>query len=361
MNYVFALLLFTFFTCTSSNSGTKILAEDPMLQEGTFIMMPDNEEASFHLDFESNTIVIVQNNKETTISLQPLFDYEEYYSAPKNRQILKDKTGIIHISKNVFNTDDAIEVLLQVAYNPPANDTSKPFVIDFLLSENGTAQLFGSTYDKTGQGSHPVFAIIDNQAYYGVYDDRRLGNFLYPHQKLYASPHFLEDEFSNGNLVYKKNSWEYSKAKGISVEETINNKKHFITRLIGTKEKALYVDHTIHYYFDNNTSSENVTVKMVETYNDVYYNPIGIRNLIEDLGECNSIKIIPVLMDYFSDDRNIDLPADDYGSTTIGILAEKALSKVFQNNPSYFINYNENYISNKLLEKWWSHNKKMYN
>lgn len=352
-------LLFTFSNCNNNN---KMLENNIQKNYGAFIMMPENEDASFNLNFTKNEIEIQQASQKTTIPLQQIVDYEDYYTAPKGRILDKNKTRVIHISKNVFNNNDGIEVLIQVAFMGSKTENYGPFVIDFLLNEKGEVQLFGSTYKGTGQGSNPVFAIIDGQAYYGIYDHRYLGDFLYPHQKLNAIPHITNSKFTNGVIVYKHHSWDYAKQQNISIEETIKSKQDFINQLIGNKDESLIVNHSIQYYdIDYHpTHLEKVKVKMVATYNDTYYNPRGIRNLIEDLGQCNSIKIVPILMDYLNDDRSLDLPADDYGNTTVGRIAEAALSNIFRNKPELLINYNKTYITLELLKKWWKSNKHLY-
>lgn len=329
---------------------------------GAFIMMPEYEEASFNLDFTKNEIEIQQGSKKTMIPLQQIVDYEYYYSAPKGRVLEKNKTKVIHISKNVFNDNDAIEVLIQASFLGSEKEKYAPFVIDFLLNENGEVQLFGSTYQGTGQGSNPVFAIIDGKAYYGIYDNRYLGDFLYPHQRLNAIPHITNSNFTNGVIVYKHNSWEYAKQQNIPIEETIKSKQDFINNLIGNKDNSLIINHSIQYYdIDYNpTNIEKVKVKMVATYNDSYYNLNGIRNLMRDLGKCNSIKIVPILMDYLNDDRSLDLPADDYGNTTVSRLAEASLFNILTNNPKLLINYDKTYITNEFLTTWWANNKHLY-
>lgn len=325
-------------------------------------MMPEYEVASFNLDFEKNEIGIQQGSKKTTISLQQIINYEDYYAAPKGRILEESKIKVIHISKNVFNDNDGIEVLIQAAFIGSEIEGYKPFVIDFLLNKKGEVQLLGSTYAKTGQGSDPVFAVIDGKAYYGIYDNRYLGNFLSPHQKLNAIPHIKNSEFTNGFIVYKHNSWEYARQQNVSIDETIKSKQEFITKLIGKKDESLIVNHSIQYYdIDYNpTHIGKVEVKMVATYNDLYYNQNGIRNLIENLGKCNSFKIVPVLMNYLNDDRSLDLPGDDYGNTTVSQIAKNALSNILRNTPELLVNYNKTYIDIKLLTKWWTNNKHLY-
>ena len=339
-----------------------MLKEEVTTNSGVFIMMPENKEASFSLDFKQYNVTIQQGKKETIIPLQQLYKYEDRYSAPKGRELIENKTRVIHISKNVFDNDDEIEVLIQATFNPPKKDNSEVFVIDFLLNQDGSVQLLGSTYIGTGQGSDPVFAIIDDKAYYGVYDDRNLGNFLEPYQKLNAVPLVTNTKFTNGIVVYKKRNWEYAKEKEIPVEETIKSKQDFITKLIGNKEKSVTVTHAITYYdIDYNpTDTKKVKVNMVATYNNYHYNTRGIRSLMRDLGKCNSIKIIPVLMEYLEDNRSIDLPGDDYGNTTISLLAEKALSDIYVVNPNFFINYTDGFIYKDGLEKWWKKNQLNY-
>ena len=359
MNYALLTSLFFFLNCNSSEE----LNNEAMAHTGKFIMTPEHKEASFNIDFKENSISIQQGANKTNISLQQLYEYEDYYAAPKGRKLIENKTGVIHISKNVFNADDAIEVLIQAAFNPPKDDNSKPFIIDFLLKEDGTVSLLGSTYIKTGQGSDPVFAIVDDKAYYGVYDDRNLGNFLKDYQKLNTAPNVTNTRFTNGTMVYRKSNWDYSKQKGLSIEETIEAKKDFIDKLIGPKEEVLTVDHSITFYdMDYKPSTtEKIKVKMVGTYGDRHFNSRGIRSLMEDLGKCNSKKIVPVLMEYLEDNRNIDLPGDDYGSTSISILAQTALADIFIDKPEHFIDYTDEYISKDGLAKWWKRSKQHYN
>lgn len=359
MKLLLLSLLFTFSNCKPNTTKMPDATQENF---GEFIMMPENEAATFNLNFTKNEIEIQQANKKITIPLQQIVDYEDYYAAPKDRELVGSKTRVIHISKNVFNDNKAIEVLIQAAFLGSKKEKYESFVIDFLLNENGEVQLFGSTYHGTGQGSHPVFAIIDGKTYYGIYENRYLGDFLQPYQKLKAIPHISDTKFTNGHIVYEHNSWEYVKQKNIPIEETIKSKQDFITKLIGNKDESLIINHTIQYYdMDSNPANiEKVKVKMVATYNDEYYNLNGIRNLMADFGECDSIKVIPVLMDYLKDDRSIDLPADDYGNTTVGHLAERVLSHILSHKPELLINYNETYSNLELVTKWWAINKHLY-
>ncbi|MGC1203356.1 MAG: hypothetical protein WA839_00555 [Flavobacteriaceae bacterium] len=354
-------LLFTVSNYTTYN--IKIPEDNLMKNTGEFLMMPEKQIATFNLNVKKKEIKIQQNQKETTISLKQIIDYENYYSAPKGRVIIGDKTKVIHISKNVFNNDNAVEVLIQAAFLGSKKEKYDPFVIDFLLNQNGEVQLLGSTYQGTGQGSNPVFAIIDGKAYYGIYDDRYLEGFLYSHQKLNEIPYITDSEFTNGAIVFKKNSWTYCNEQNIPIEEAIRDKQNFIDKLIGNKEDSLVIDHTIQYYdMDYKpTNTSKLKIKVVATYYDPYYNLNGIRNLMQDLSKSHSIKIIPVLMNYVSDDRSLDLPGDDYGNTTVSALAENELSNILIEKPEFLINYNKRYLDLNLLKKWWINNKHLYN
>lgn len=358
MNYFFTILLMVF----SNNCIDNTEKNDAMVDTGKFIMMPENEMASFIMDFNKKEIEIRQGLKKTIISLQPITDYEDYYAAPKGRKPLKNETKIIHISKNVFNKDDGIEILVQVGFSGSKKEGYAPFVVDFLLHENGPAKLFGSTYEGTGQGSNPVFALIDDKAYYGIYDDRRSGDFLYPHQKLNAAPHIMDTGFTNGYIVFKKINWEYAKQQGIPIDRAIKERKNFITKIIGDKKETNIVNHTIQYYNSDYSlaNTSNIKIEMVATYGEPYYNLQGVKSLMNDLAQCKSIEIIKLLMFYLSDGRSIDLPGDDYGNTTISYLAENQISAIFFSNPEFLINYGEKYITKELLEQWWENNKLLY-
>lgn len=339
------------------------MKDDTIINTGKFIMMPENEMASFKINLKKNSIDIIQDKNKKSISLLPIYDYEDYYSAPKGRKLIKSKLKVIHISKNVFNNDGAIEILIQAGFAGSSKEGYDPFVIDFLLNENGEAKLIGSTYQATEQGSHPVFSIIDGKAYYGIYDDRNLGNSLYPYQKLNAPPFITDNQFTNGEVILRKKSWEYSRQKGITVERAIDERKENINRLIGDKKQSNIINHSIqHYDMDYNpTDIQKIKVEMVATYNSPNYNERGIRSLMSDWGESESNKTVPVLMFYLEDERSIDLPADDYGNTTISALAERALSNVFSINPEFLINYSEKYVNKDLLNEWWKTNKHLYN
>jgi len=360
------LALGVFLSCCSQTISN---SKSNMESTGKFIMMPDNQEASFKLDLEKKQITINQNNKSIIILLEQAINYEDRYAAPKEKQLIKEKSKILHISKNVFNNDNNIEVLIQLAYELPTNNP-KEFVLDLLISENGDIKLLGTTnWAGTSMGSHPVFAIIDDKAYYGIYDDRYhglidepVGGSLYDSQRLNAIPYIMKSGFTNGTISYRKTSWKYSQEKGILIDEAIQTNQDFITKLIGDKEDSLLINHAIQN-FDinyNPTEVDTVQVKTVATYNNSDYNQRGIRSLMSELGRFHSIKIVSVLMDYLEDDRGVDLPADDYGQTTISGLAESALSEIFQNNSELLINYKAHYVSPDLLTKWWEKNKHLY-
>ena len=205
--------VFAFFNC---KSNVMIKSKDGIIKNtGEFIMTPKNTRASFSLDFQKNSIEIQEASKKTIISLQQMYEYQDRYTAPKGRKLIKEKTHVIHISKNVFNNNDSIEILIQAAFAGSRKEKYEPFVIDFLLNESGKVTLYGSTYQGTRQRSDPVFAIVDEKAYYGIYDDYKLiRNSLKPHQKLNGVPHIMESGFRNGVIVFKKMSWEYAQQKG---------------------------------------------------------------------------------------------------------------------------------------------------
>ena len=210
----------------------------------------------------------------------------------------------------------------------------------------------------------PVFAIVDDQAYYGIYDDRKiLGDFLRPHQRLHGIPRIMESGFTNGVVVFEKISWEYAQQKRLSMKETIGLKKRFITQLIGDEEDFVNMQHSIVYHSRNHEPPvyrDSMEMDMVATYHDDTYNYQGIRNLMEDLGKGDSIQVIPLLMEYLEDDRSIDTPADDHGNTTIGSLAEAALKKIHGRKPELFINYTKPYLHRKSVQAWWEGNKSTY-
>ena len=363
-------LLITFLTCALLQfEKVGKPKNDFMNDTGNFIMMPDKQQSSFKLDLERQQLIIDQNNTSIIILLEQAINYEDTYAAPKGKQLIKQKSKVLHISKNVFNNDPAVEVLIQLAYKLQT-DQPEEFVLDLVVSENGSVTLLGSTYWRgTGMESHPVFAIIDGKAYYGIYDDRYhglidepVGKFLKAHQQLNGPPYTMDSGFTNGTISYVKSSWEYSKKEGIPIKDAIQSKQNFLKRLIGNKEDSLIVNHSIQYYGRDYKPSDRVEVKVkvVATFNDEDYNPRGIRSLISDLGKCSEIQIIPLLMYYLEDDRSLDLPGDDYGETTISRLAENALSKILRKHPDLFINYRERFVSYNLLTTWWSQNKQFY-
>lgn len=331
---------------------------------GEFIMMPEQEPSTFAVDFSNQHIVITQNGKTEQVSLMPLVEFENYYSAPAEKVLIPDQTSVIHISRNVFDNDDAIEVLIQAAYAMP--DGYNPFVIDFILNQHGEAQLVGSTSRGTGQGSHPVFAIIDDKGYYGIYDDRRIaGNFLYPYQRLNAPPRISAAAFTNGYIVYQKTTCAYAQQQNLPIDQILQDKQQFVNRLIGPKNQALLINHTIALgraqFIDKNASASiNTTTRVVATYNDAHYNLAGIRSLMADFATCDTKAVVPILMSYLDDERSLDLPGDDYGSTTVSRLAMRMLDRLHDRKPDLLVNYSATIITKEQLFDWWQENRQHY-